>query len=62
VDNGGQGTVLYDLAMSLEWVRAWKPVVAGVREVFHARFLDQAHFSRHFKRHVGAPPGRYAAP
>jgi len=23
-------------------------------------FYDQAHFTRHFKRHVGAPPGRYA--
>jgi AraC-like DNA-binding protein len=43
VDNGGQGTVLYDLAMSLEWVRAWKPVVAGVREVFHARFVGYAY-------------------
>jgi AraC-like DNA-binding protein len=26
-----------------EWVRAWKPVVAGVREVFHARFVDHAY-------------------
>lgn len=26
-----------------EWVRAWKPVVAGVREVFHARFVDYAY-------------------
>ena len=23
-------------------------------------FYDQAHFTRQFKRHVGAPPGRYA--
>jgi AraC-like DNA-binding protein len=27
----------------LEWVRAWKPVVAGVHEVFHARFVDYAY-------------------
>jgi AraC-like DNA-binding protein len=43
--------VLYDPRMSLvprqppgpEWVRAWKPVVAGVHEVFHARFVDYAY-------------------
>jgi AraC-like DNA-binding protein len=29
--------------MSPEWVRAWKPVVPGVREVFHARFVDYAY-------------------
>ena len=28
---------------SPEWVRAWKPAVAGVREVFHARFVDYAY-------------------
>jgi AraC-like DNA-binding protein len=26
-----------------EWVRAWKPVVAGVQEVFHAHFVDYAY-------------------
>jgi AraC-like DNA-binding protein len=26
-----------------EWVRAWKPAVAGVREVFHARFVEHAY-------------------
>jgi AraC-like DNA-binding protein len=26
-----------------EWVRAWKPVVAGVHEVFDARFVDYAY-------------------
>jgi len=26
-----------------EWVQAWKPVVAGVHEVFHARFIDYAY-------------------
>jgi AraC-like DNA-binding protein len=26
-----------------EWVWAWKPVVAGVHEVFHARFVDYAY-------------------
>jgi AraC-like DNA-binding protein len=43
--------VLYDPRMSLaprqppgpEWVRAWKPVVAGVHEVFHAHFVDYAY-------------------
>jgi AraC-like DNA-binding protein len=30
-------------APGLEWVRAWKPVVAGVHEVFHARFVDYAY-------------------
>ena len=29
--------------MAAEWVRAWKPVVAGVHEVFHARFVDYAY-------------------
>jgi AraC-like DNA-binding protein len=51
VDNGRQGAVLYDRCMSpprrlplgREWVRAWKPVVAGVQEVFHARFVDYAY-------------------
>lgn len=26
-----------------EWVRAWKPTVPGVHEVFHARFVDHAY-------------------
>src|SRR6266545_2630896 len=26
-----------------EWVRAWKPLVGGVHEVFHARFVDYAY-------------------
>jgi len=26
-----------------EWVRAWKPEVPGIHEVFHARFLDHAY-------------------
>lgn len=26
-----------------EWVRAWKPTVHGVREVFHAHFVDYAY-------------------
>jgi AraC-like DNA-binding protein len=26
-----------------EWIRAWKPTVAGVHEVFHARFVDYAY-------------------
>jgi AraC-like DNA-binding protein len=51
VDNGRRRPVLYDPVMSPsrrqpsgpEWVRAWKPVVAGVHEVFHARFVDYAY-------------------
>jgi AraC-like DNA-binding protein len=51
VDNGRQVPVLYDPVMSPsgrqptgpEWVRAWKPVVAGVQEVFHAHFVDYAY-------------------
>jgi AraC-like DNA-binding protein len=51
VDNGRPGQVLYDPGMvppgrgpaTGEWVRAWKPVVAGVREVFHAHFVDYAY-------------------
>ena len=39
-------TVLYDrpvLATDREWVRAWKPAVPGIHEVFHARFVDHAY-------------------
>jgi AraC-like DNA-binding protein len=51
VDNGRPGGVLYDPVMSPsrrppagpEWIRAWKPVVAGVDEVFHAHFVDYAY-------------------
>jgi len=37
---------LYDpriLAMPREWVRAWKPAVPGIHEVFHARFVDHVY-------------------
>ncbi len=45
---GGDGrTVLYDRAVGAAvretWTRAWKPGVAGIREVFHARFADHAY-------------------
>jgi AraC-like DNA-binding protein len=51
VDTGRLVRVLYDPVMSRsrrqsagpEWVRAWKPAVAGVHEVFHARFVDYAY-------------------
>jgi AraC-like DNA-binding protein len=33
----------YPPAAEPEWVRAWKPVVAGVHEVFHAHFVDYAY-------------------
>jgi AraC-like DNA-binding protein len=38
--------VLYDrrlLATTGEWVRAWKPAVPGIHEVFHARFIDHVY-------------------
>jgi AraC-like DNA-binding protein len=38
--------VLYDLRLLTnprEWVRAWKPSVPGIHEVFHARFVDHAY-------------------
>jgi len=37
---------LYDrsiLDTPREWVRAWKPAVPGIHEVFHARFADHAY-------------------
>src|SRR5439155_10128278 len=43
---GDNGVVLYDpciLDVPREWVRAWKPAVPGIHEVFHARFLDHAY-------------------
>jgi AraC-like DNA-binding protein len=38
--------VLYVLVIvgeQREWVRAWRPGVPGIREVFHARFLEHAY-------------------
>lgn len=38
------GTVLYVVGMAADsQVRAWKPAVPGVAEVFHARFVDHAY-------------------
>jgi AraC-like DNA-binding protein len=40
---------LYDLRVldaPHEWVRAWKPAVPGIHEVFHARFFDHV-YPRH---------------
>ena len=37
---------MYDLRVVTtpgEWVRAWRPAVPGIREVFHARFVDHAY-------------------
>lgn len=46
----GTGEVLYVLRVGAvrppEFVEAWDPGVAGVREVFHARFVDHA-YPRH---------------
>jgi AraC-like DNA-binding protein len=38
--------VLYVLRVverQAQWVRAWKPAVPGINEVFHARFVDHAY-------------------
>jgi AraC-like DNA-binding protein len=38
--------VLYDRPVSdvrREWVRAWRPAVPGIAEVFHARFVEHAY-------------------
>lgn len=35
--------VLRVVDMPREWVRAWKPRVDGIHEVFHARFIDHAY-------------------
>jgi AraC-like DNA-binding protein len=47
---GGDRGVLYVLRVAAvgppEFVRAWDPGVAGVREVFHARFVEHA-YPRH---------------
>jgi AraC-like DNA-binding protein len=44
---GDARQVLYDRAVGATrgetWTRAWKPGVAGIREVFHARFADHAY-------------------
>jgi AraC-like DNA-binding protein len=40
------GEVLYDLRVvdaPREWVRAWKPAVPGIHEVFQARFAEHAY-------------------
>ena len=40
---------MYDrriVTVAQEWVRAWKPAVPGVHEVFHARFIEHA-YPRH---------------
>jgi AraC-like DNA-binding protein len=37
---------LYDprvVATPTEWIRAWRPAVPGIHEVFHARFVDHAY-------------------
>jgi AraC-like DNA-binding protein len=35
--------VLHIVERPAQWVRAWKPEVAGIHEVFHARFVDHAY-------------------
>jgi AraC-like DNA-binding protein len=46
-DDAGAVAVLYVLAVPSteprEWVRAWKPAVPGISEVFHARFVRHAY-------------------
>jgi AraC-like DNA-binding protein len=52
----------YQLARRVEAARVrlleGEPIARVAAEV---GFVDQAHFSRHFKRHVGTTPGRFAA-
>ena len=49
-----------------EHVSAWRPVIPGVAEVFHAHvatsvgFSDQSHLTRPFKHHLGVSVRRYA--
>jgi hypothetical protein len=35
--------VLHVVERPTQWVRAWKPKVPGIHEVFHARFVDHAY-------------------
>lgn len=35
--------VLHVMERPAQWVRAWKPEVPGIHEVFHARFVDHAY-------------------
>jgi AraC-like DNA-binding protein len=35
--------VLHIVERPAQWVRAWKPEVPGIHEVFHARFVDHAY-------------------
>jgi AraC-like DNA-binding protein len=35
--------VLHIVEQPAQWVRAWKPEVPGIHEVFHARFVDHAY-------------------
>ena len=46
IQAAGRQEVLYDLHVVTtpgEWVRAWRPAVPGIHEVFHARFVDHAY-------------------
>jgi AraC-like DNA-binding protein len=52
----------YQLGRRIETARQWLLDGRPVSEVAAAAgFHDQSHFTRHFKRHVGTTPGRYAA-
>jgi hypothetical protein len=35
--------VLHVMERPAQWVRAWKPEVPGIHEVFHARFVEHAY-------------------
>jgi AraC-like DNA-binding protein len=52
----------YQLGRRIETARQWLLDGRPATEVAAAAgFHDQSHFTRHFKRHVGTTPGRYAA-
>jgi AraC-like DNA-binding protein len=51
----------FQLGRRIEVARQWLLDGRPVTEVaVAAGFHDQSHFTRHFKRHVGTTPGRYA--
>jgi AraC-like DNA-binding protein len=52
----------YQLGRRIEVARQWLLDGRSAAEVaVGVGFHDQSHFTRHFKRHVGTTPGRYAA-